>query len=49
MRLSLRGALSDEAISVFGQGLLRGVYPEHSRRARNDPLTLMLGGKGSVP
>jgi hypothetical protein len=26
MMLSLRGAASDEAISVFRQGLLRGVY-----------------------
>ncbi len=32
MRLSLRGALSDEAISVFRQGLLRC--------ARNDTLSL---------
>jgi hypothetical protein len=27
-RLSLRGAVRDEAISGLGQGLLRGVYPE---------------------
>jgi len=26
--MSLRGVVDDEAVSVFGQGLLRGVYPE---------------------
>jgi hypothetical protein len=28
VRLSLRGAAGNEAISVFGQSLLRGVHPE---------------------
>jgi hypothetical protein len=43
MRLSLRGALSDEAISVFGQRLLRS--------ARNDALTLChaMGGLSHSP
>ncbi len=40
--LSLRGALSDEAISVFGQRLLRGVHPEPERRARNDTVPVRL-------
>ena len=37
---SLRGVIRDEAISVFGQRVLRGVYPDRSRRARNDALAL---------
>ena len=41
VRLSLRGTVSDEAISVFGQGLLRSV--------RNDPLALVPSGGGFVP
>ena len=41
VRLSLRGTVSDEAISVFGQGLLRS--------ARNDPLALVSSGGGFGP